>query len=256
MTQHRSPLFVLAAGALLLMGLWRFQPPFTQALYDGCVVGNYLHYNGNPPAQGAQKSSPLLQGMQQTTQVFTPEDTEPQAEMLLPQGTFTIPAGTHAVDVSITPVSPPSIPPSDGAIDGNVYRMAAAGDSGAQLAQVGPATIVLRVATVDDTGTPITHEVPELFDGSHWVHLADANVVGCADEFEGTSPALGDVAMVAIGGLHTSPGPGPCTGTGCGGATASAGVIVVTALVVLFAVSVTVIALSRRGRHRKGARKT
>jgi hypothetical protein len=110
-----------------------------------------------------------------------------QAQLILTAGTFLSP--NAAFTVSIAPVPAPAIAPSDGRIDGNVYRITANTVSGTPLSPIEPVTIVLRATRSDPPRTL------ERFDGTAWKPL-QTFAEGCGDTFAATADRLGEFAMV------------------------------------------------------------
>jgi hypothetical protein len=120
--------------------------------------------------------------------------------VVLTAGTFLSP--NAAFTVSIAPVPAPSIQPSDGQIDGNVYRLTANTFSGTPLSPKEPVTIVLR-ATRSDPPRSL-----ERFDGAVWQPL-QTFAEGCGDTFAATTDRLGEFAMVITARPPTNGGGVP-----------------------------------------------
>jgi hypothetical protein len=94
--------------------------------------------------------------------------------------------------ISVTPVPPPAVTPSDGQVDGNVYRLAAMTSAGTPVQPKQPITLVLRATRSNPSRTM------ERLDGAKWTPL-QTFAEGCGDTFEATTDRTGDFAMVVTG---------------------------------------------------------
>ncbi len=194
----------LAGAALSLVALAAVRgsgggPP----LYDGvCLPPQYtmLGANPGPPSQSKTYSASDLAG----TFELADSDTSPQAQLIVGAGSLAPASGSSTATVSITPVTPPASPPSDGTIDGNVYDFEAR--SGGQAVQVAPGHLVTIVLSATRTGGP--QLAVERFDGTHWSAPAKSVQSGCGTTYQVNSSALGIFALVARGGTAPSNGPG------------------------------------------------
>lgn len=204
-------------------------------LYDGlCTPQHYLLLGADPGPAAASKTYSAVD-LAQTQELATGEQT-PQAQLIVASGSFTAPAGS-TVTVTITPVKPPSIAPSGGAIDGNVYEFAARTQGGEALALSPghPATVVL--ASTSSGGPQV---ILERFDSDHWTGLKTFQS-GCGDTDEAASPSLGLFALVSQGSSS-----GPSSAVAASGP--STVIIVVVAVVVVLLLVIGATQLGRR-RH-------
>ncbi|HVS41613.1 MAG TPA: hypothetical protein VMU20_05030 [Candidatus Dormibacteraeota bacterium] len=233
----------LAAGATLLALAWGLRPHAAPPLYDGgpIIAEHYRYLHPSPGFTATKPPSTFdmtlkLEGGQSPGMAETTDENPAQAQLLAAQNTFTVPAGTTAVRVTITPVDPPAVAPPDGELDGNVYRFSiTAVPGGAALAfrsgqQV---TVVLR-GPAGVAGAAL-----ELWDGTKWTKL-DSSPLGntAPDSYAANVGAIGDIALVA-----------PPQAASSGGGGGSAGVIVaavIVAVVMIGAASVLVLRLRRR----------
>lgn len=165
----------------------------------------YLHpppgLGSTPRPSSAHQSTPLSQGQSPAIGPATSE-MPPQAQLLAARGAFTVPPDATAVVAGIVPVDPPPLAPSDGRLDGNVYRFAVTA-AGMPLA-VRPGrtvTVVLRGPA------GFNNPAIERFAGGAWTRLhTDPLGTLSGDSYSANVPALGDLALVAPAG--TAPGSG------------------------------------------------
>ncbi len=190
MRRVTGALAVLAVAAAALAFAWRVAPAASPPLYDGiCIADAYRTLGSSPPPSSASQSYPAEpDGAFMTSEVVTAEN-PPQGQLLMTDGTF---RSATPFSVSITAVANPGPAPSDGSIDGNVYRMVATTASGQQLQPVDAqhgVTVLLRGTNYQPPRTL------ERLDGSHWVDLKTFNV-SCGSVFEAVSTRMGDFALV------------------------------------------------------------
>jgi hypothetical protein len=230
----------LAVAALSLLALAAVRaggggPP----LYDGiCLPPHYLLFGGNPAAPAQSKAFAAADIA--STFELADNDSSPQAQMIVGPGSLAAPAGVSTVTVSITPVKPPSIPPPQAHIEGNVYSFEAqAAGSQLALAPGHPATIVLGATASGGSQPTVEH-----FDGAHWTALKTFTA-GCGTTYEAASPSLGLFALVVQG----STGSGSASGSG---SSSSGGppvaLLVVAVIIVVLALAIGATRLSRRRR--------
>lgn len=222
----------------MLAACWTLVPGPSPPLYDGlCLVNPYQSFPaqpGKPAATDAVKTLDVSGG-EPATELITGE-TPPQAILDLGESVLDIPAGISSIRLTITPVTPPSIAPGDGRIDGNVYRIVASTDRGAPINLRSGATgeVLLRPTSEN----PSVSKVIERLDGDRWTRL-DTAPMNCADTQSAVTRSLGDFAIVVPGG---SPPAAP------EGGGAPVGLILVGALVLVLG---AVIGLVRVGRARR-----
>jgi hypothetical protein len=184
---RRLGLLVAWAALAILAILWRLDPNASPPVYDGvCFADPYRFVGSSPTPASVSKTFPPSSSFGPVA-VLNMAENPAQAQMILTAGTFSSP--NAAFTVSIAPVPPPAIAPSDGHIDGNVYRLTANTFLGTPLSPKEPVTIILR-ATRSDAPRSL-----ERFDGTAWKPL-QTFAEGCGDTFAATSDRLGDFAMV------------------------------------------------------------
>jgi hypothetical protein len=232
---RRGAGLVLVLAAVLLTAVWRLAPAASPPIYDGvCAADPYRALGSSPPPSSATKMyPPVTAGNFQTSEVVTGE-TPPQAQLLLVDGTF---VSSEPFTVSITPVSPPGPQPSDGTIDGNVYRILAVTASGKQLNPVDAAhgaTLLLRATAMSPARTM------ERLDGTTWTDLRTL-LAGCGDTFEAATSRLGDFALVV-----------PKQGGGGGGGSGTGPPVVPIVIGLVVIVLATTLGLIRLNRTRSG----
>jgi hypothetical protein len=231
---RRAGLLALVIAAAALGALWRVGPP-APPLYDGlCTPEPYRFVGASPPPLSAAKMYPAVApGAFQTSQVTTddnvPQDGEnpAQAQVLMTDGTFVSPT---PFTLSITPMKPSGVLPSDGTVDGNLYRIVATTTTGMRLNPVDAQhgiTLLLRGTGMNPARTM------ERFDGHKWSSLRTL-LAGCGDTFEAVTPSLGDFALVVP---KSAPPPS--------GGGIPAAPIVIGLIVVVFAVLLLLIRLNR-----------
>ena len=237
----------LAAAGLSLLALAAVRgggggPP----LYDGiCTPPTYVLFGANPgpPSRSQTFSASDLA----STFELADNDTTPQAQIIVSAGGLAPAAGNSSATVSITPVKPRAVKPSDGTIDGNVYDFEAR--SGGQAVPVVANHLVTIVLTATSAGGP--QLAVEHFDGSRWTAPARSVQSGCGTTYQANFSTLGLFALV-------TQGQGPSTGTGTpGSAGGGAGITIVIVIVVVLVVLALVIGAVRmsRQRGRRGKRR-
>jgi hypothetical protein len=236
-TRRRGALAVIGLSLVALVAIRASGggPP----LYDGiCLPVTYQSLGANPPPGSVTKVITVQQ--QFPTVVVNTSEAAPQAQVIFEAGTFTVTPGS-AVTVTIRAVPPPSTKPPDGALDGNVYQIAATGPGGTALqpASGKPATVALESPVAGGT-----QPVIERYDGGHWTALNTVQS-GCATTEEAASPSLGLFALVVPSGASTGGNGGPA-GSGSG---LPAPLLVGGGLVVAVVVLVGGLRLTRRGRR-------
>ena len=217
--KRRHAILVLALAVAALAITWRVMPNAAPPVYDGlCTADPYRLLGSNPAPDPASKTYAATASFQ--TSEFTTSENPAQAQVLMTDGTFVSPDASFTV--SITPVSPPAIAPSDGQIDGNVYRLTAMTDTGTPLEPKQPITIVLRATRSSPPRTM------ERFDATAWKPLQTFSE-GCGDTFEATTDRTGDFAMVVTGQPPANSGGGPPVAA----IIAAAAVVIVAAILLL-----------------------
>jgi hypothetical protein len=241
MTAGRRAAATLAAGVALLALAWCVGPRSAPPLYDGGpIIAEHYRYLHPPP--GFTNTRPpstvdvtlTLEGGQSPAIAETTDEQPAQAQLLAAQGASTVPPGATGVRVSIAPVEPPRVAPTDGGIAGNVYRFAVTAVPGATplpLRAGQQVTVVLRGPA------GVANPTIEVWDGARW-NRADTTPLGSSspDSYAANLTMLGDMALV-------TPTVAPAANSGGGGA----GLIVAAVVVAVVLVSAaTVLVLRRR----------
>lgn len=243
MRRPRTRALLALAGAASLLGLvWFALPTGGPPLYDGvCVADPYAYLS---PPSGASRLAPSsashqieVSGGAVVGSELNTDELPPQAELTTQPGSIIAPAGATSVTISIRPVAPPSVRPTNGAPDANFYLFTAVGSDGAPVTFDGsrPMTVELRPSVA--TGTL---ETIDRLDGDHWVALT-TSLGGCAISMVANTPMLGMFVVVGAGQAAA-----PSRGSGTG-ATAT-WVIVGGGLAALALIAVALALLRRRSR--------
>ncbi|GAC1337678.1 MAG: hypothetical protein NVSMB29_02360 [Candidatus Dormibacteria bacterium] len=249
-----------AAGAALAL-TWLAVGARGPALYDGLPLSvepyRYLHPPSGAPSTpaptAAEKQVPVNAGRSQPFELDTAE-TGPQVQLLADAAAFPVAAGVATVEVRIDPIDPPATPPP-GAVDGNVYRLAAsAAGKPVELAAGASCSVTLR--GTGGNGAPVLAELangrwallPTVATGNPGFYSANVTTFGAvALVFPGASSGSAGTAGQPLGGGGTPSGPP--------GWLAPTAIIAGVALVLVgFAGGVRVQRRRRRGgpRHRRG----
>ena len=275
MTTQRLGLAAVAAGLLLVVLAQLAAPLAGPPLYDGVVPTEPYRWLSPPPdhpggAKSASATIGVSRGQNDLVAVATPE-LSPQAQVFATPGALTLPAGTTSIKVSIEPVQP-VVPPADGYIDGNVYRILVTDQRGRPVT----ATEEARVSVVLRSADPsLVDATVELFDGTAWQKVrtsppvpGDSSLVAIVTRFgdfavvgSGTSPYPTNTPAAASSTPTTAPAsavppsptespmPQPSGGGGIEWQTA-ASIVAILAVIVATAVA---IAIRRRRRPYRGA---
>lgn len=214
---RRLGLVVIGLGIVLIGLAQRIAPITEPPLYDGVYVP--LPYVWLIPPTGAKGGATGKTGKvgvdgkaNRLIAIATPE-LDPQAQLLATSGALVLPSGTTSVEFSIEPVLPTTLP-TDGHIDGNVYRISVTNQAGTPL--TAPASALITVVLVSPHSDP--DRTMELSTGQGWQKLTTQNQG--PGVWLAVVTSFGDFAMVAPG-ASGSPYP---TATPPGGVVASAGV--------------------------------
>lgn len=224
MTRRRGWVVVLAAVAAVAT-VWRVLPVASPPIYDGnCIADPYVTLASHPAAQGATMNFPATTTPFPASEVFTNE-TPPQAQVLMESGSFD---NATTLTISVTPVAAPAVKPSNGAIEGNVYKFFAGNSAGIAVTPRPNALLTIVLRATESIPAPII----DRFNGTAWTPLSTQNS-GCGNTFLTTSMQLGEFAAVAPGETPSQPTP---AGGGIPGALIIGGlaVLLVIAIVVLF----------------------
>lgn len=232
---------VLAGGGALLALAWGLGPRSAPPLYDsGPIVAEpyrYFHppagYTATKPPSTVDMTLKLESGQSPAMAEITDEQPA-QAQLLAPQQAFAVPPGAASVRVTIAPVDPPAVAPSDGRLDGNVYRFAVtAGAAPLPLRPGQQVTVVLR----GPAGAP--NAMLELWDGSRWTRL-DSQPLGntAPDSYAANVTMLGDFALVVSNAVSGGDNAGSGGGAGL--------LVAVIVIALAAAAAATVLVLRRR----------
>lgn len=173
--------------------------PATVPIYDGIGNPDEPYRYVNPPA-GSRATKPpttaaetlkVRHGRSVAGQVNT-DEFGPQLALFVPPGALELPAAATAVTVTAAPVVAPTEQPSDGALEGNVYRITAtASGGGVDLVGLGNQAPVLdlRAPTARQPGPVIEH-----FADGRWTSYETSRVGN--DVYRTRIDALGDWALV------------------------------------------------------------
>jgi hypothetical protein len=204
-------------------------------LYDGvCAQPKYVTLGAKPPPPSL--SDTLSADTLSSTFERSDQDTAPQAQIIVAAGSLAAPPAASAATLTIIPVNPPGVEPTDGSIDGNVYDFEVTSD-GKRL-HVIPGhvvTIGLSAATFGGAGRKVEH-----FDGTTWSAPSKTVTDGCGITYDANSTTLGLFALVVPVGSSLP---------GSGGA-ATALIVIALVLFVLAAVLLLVRTSRRRSRER------
>jgi hypothetical protein len=194
------PLGILGAGLLVIVAA-RLVLPAAPPLYDGIVpIERYLWLDppaGHPGgAKGAAADIAVRSGKSPLVAVATPE-LEPQAQIFAQPDGLTVPPGAQTIKVSIEPIASEGVP-TDGHIDGNVYRISVLDDTGVALTAPASArvSVVLRATDPAQAEATIAR-----FSGGSWQPLKTSSS-GFGGSFLSVVTEFGDFAVIV-------PGPGP-----------------------------------------------
>ncbi len=228
-SERRLGLFVLVAGALLVLGV-QIARPVGVPLYDGVVVQEpyrFLHpANGQSGAPTSYSGQKPVAGDQSPIFAAATTENPPQAQLISQRGAFTLTPGATGVLVSITPIEPPA-PPPGGAIAGNVYRFVVTDQSGTPLDVrqcSGCLSLLMRAPeTTEDASI-------KRFANGAWQDVETVHA-GMVDLYQTNATAMGDYAIIAN---LESPGAGGDDGTilGLDPIVAGGGLVMIVLLVI------------------------
>ncbi len=209
----RDVCLVLGAGLLVAVAA-RVAVPAAPPLYDGVVPVEPYQWlvppaGGVGGAIGATATLQVLNGQSPLIAVTTPESA-PQAQVFAERRAMTLPAGVKSIKVSIEPVVS-AVAPSDGHVDGNVYRILVTDDHGAPLTAPPGSGVSIVLRATDPTTAEATIA---LLNAGTWEPLATSST-GFGGTFIAVVTTFGDFAVIL-------PGPGPGTNAAAGSATGPA----------------------------------
>jgi hypothetical protein len=180
-------------------------------LYDGVGTDQPYRYVDRP---SGTRVTPKPTVAKASFKVTSPASTEagyansgeigPQISIYVPSGAFAPHAGAKSVTVVATPLAPAGRRPSDGHVDGNVYRLTAFDDKG-PLAVVGHggSALTVQMRSVNSLSPQPFFEIRL---GDRWSH--SPTIRAGQDIYQTTVSSLGDVALVRPPTPSASGGPG------------------------------------------------
>ncbi len=212
MGRRRLGVAVGLAG-LAVAVLARLAVPSAPPLYDGVVPVPPYAWLDPPPgqqggAQGSEASIPIHGGKSPLVAVSTPE-VVPQAQIFATPTALRLAPGSTSIEVSIQPIQPVTVP-TDGHIDGNVYRISVADQAGMPLTAPASARVSVVMRAADPTLAE--GQIARYVNGA-W-HPIKTSSAGLAAMFLAVVTEFGDFAVIA-------PGP-PASSGPTGGVAASA----------------------------------
>jgi hypothetical protein len=210
---------LLTAAALLGLVIAWTAARGGPAIYDGLPIGTPPYRYLDPPP-GTPKTPPPSTVSAHVVLADNPagvslstKEPKPQADVSVPTQLLIVPAGVTTVTVSVGPVQPPPAAPSDGRIDGNVYRIDVLSPSGQHLVMQPGAGSVFPVR-LRGTGSLREPHVESYANGV-WTRLAFTHPETGIFSFQPSQP--GRFALVLPPG-HSIFGPGLTAGVAIGGA--------------------------------------
>ena len=193
---------------MLVIVAARLLVPSAPPLYDGVVPLEAYRWLDPPPpgqhggAKGATAVVPVQGGKSPLVAVATPE-LEPQAQILAPPEGLTLPAGTKTIRVSIEPIPPEGVP-TDGHIDGNVYRFTVTDQDGTPITAPASARVSVVLRAADPT---LSEATIERYANGTW-QPSKTSSEGFGATFLTIATDFGDFAVVAPGAAASvSSGP-------------------------------------------------
>ncbi len=196
---RRLALATLAVGLLVITAAVAVSPADAPPLYDGVVPLEPYQWVDPPPgqqggAQGASATITVTKGKNELVAVATPE-LMPQAQVFGVPGSLTLPSGATSIMASIAPMAP-SIAPSTGYIDGNVYRILLTDQAGAPVTADASQRVSVVLRSVDPS---LEEATIARFDGTTWQPLKTSPPDAPGGGFLAVVTEFGDFAVVASG---------------------------------------------------------
>jgi hypothetical protein len=209
---RRLGIAALAAGLGLAALSALLGPAVYRPLYDGVVVSEPYRWLDPPPglkggAEGVRSVVPAQGG---GISVATSE-TPPQAQVDPDYSALSLPPGTTSIAISIRPIEPPAVLPSDGVIAGNVYDL----EVGDQRGETVSVAAGHRVTMLFRGPSALPSAQIERYSGGAW-SAVETDPAGIPDMYTTLVDAFGVYALVA------PPGWAPVGVRGTALATASA----------------------------------
>jgi hypothetical protein len=214
-SRSRPAALAIVVGLGLAFAAARLSPLRTPPLYDGVPPDEpYVWLDPPPNHPGNPSSNTATVTVTGGTSPLVTLDTlelNPQAQLFAPPGGLKLPPGTTAITMSIAPVEPQALP-TDGHVDGNVYRITIVNQAGAPATADRSADVTVVLRATDPATAAATIEV---YANGAWTPLK-TDPEGFGAQFLAIVTGFGDFAVVL-------PGTGPAGGSGSPPATSSAG---------------------------------
>ena len=196
MSRERILGWLAVAGGLALALLVQTRVPVGVPLYDGVVVVEpyrYLHPTGDQAGDPTSSTSTEpVKGSASPLFAAGTSESPPQAQLIAQEDAFQVTSGTTQLQISITPVDA-TVQPTEGAIAGNVYRIAVTDQDGRPVIPKSCGTcrsLVLRAPDTVTSGT-VAH-----LEGDAWVDVATFHA-GTVAMYQANAAALGDYAVIS-----------------------------------------------------------
>ena len=189
-----------AAGAMAAIVLTIvLRPPHAPPLYDGLGfpdepyrwAGAGATATRDPGPTPATVNAPVVRGRSSALRAAS-DERGPQVALLAVEGAFSTPAGAVTVTVSAVPAAPVPVPPEDGQLVSNLYRLTASAD-GRPLTLAPGRKLLVNLRAEQATSTAVALE---RWDGGTWTQVP-ARLVG-VDVYAADLAALGSVALVRL----------------------------------------------------------
>jgi hypothetical protein len=200
--------------------------PVSPPIYDGLPIGT-PPYRYLVPPKGSPRTPPPSSFSTTVTLAdepggvsLTTQEPKPQADVSIPTQLLDVPEGITQVKATVAPVLPPSTPPPDGRIDGNVYLISVTTLSGQPL-MLKPGAAQSFQVELRGTGSSREPRV-EQYAGGAWTRVPFVHPASGIFQFHPSQP--GEFALVLPPGYSVF-GPGVTSALVVGGAVALLGLI-------------------------------
>ena len=202
-TGGRGEVAVRAGVSSLLVGLFVIAlaqatgPAMRPPLYDGVFPVDAYKWLSPPPGEHGDPTSDMatvqVKGERSPLLAIGTKELPPQAQLFGPPGALVLPSGTTEIRMSVAPI-PAASSPTDGHIEGNVYRITVADQNGQPLTAQASAlvSVVLR-----GPGNLAEATVERFVNGS-WQPLK-TTPAGIGSTFIAVVTDFGDFTLVAPG---------------------------------------------------------
>jgi hypothetical protein len=214
---------VATVGLLSVVWLvWPGNPP----VYDGLPLDVPPYQYLDPPS-GISPTGPPSHITDVVQVAGTPygfavhtDEIDPQAAVVIPIRSLSLPPGVNSLAVTIVPVQPPLAHLPDGRLDGNVYRVSVAqASSGEPVALRAGASFTI---TLRHTGAPGVPYLAQYFQGG-WRKLSSFEPA--AGQSQSTAHAFGEFALALVPRQRGMPSDGVLKAVAVAGALAAIGIV-------------------------------